>query len=58
MAPGCRVLPGAASQITAQWAWKETQTSAKGSPLPHRPMPPQAAPTPPVKGAPWTPFAG
>lgn len=67
MAPGCSVLPGAASQVTARRTWKETQTKHQGitsappahtPPGPRRKVGPQAAPMPPVKGAPWTPFAG
>lgn len=67
MAPGCSVLPGAASQIPARWTWKETQPKHQGitsappahtRPGPWRKVGPQAAPIPPMKGAPWTPFAG
>lgn len=67
MAPGRSVLPGAASQITAQWTWKETQMRHQGiTPCPHHPIPLRPleeswssdCPIPPMKGALWTPFPG
>ena len=42
MAPGCGVLPGAASQITAWWTWKESQMKHQGiTPCPPHLIPPR-----------------